>query len=120
MDFGRRLRAARTRARLTQDTLAKRVGLSRTSITNIERGNQHVALHHLFELSRAVGVPPAELLPDASGDGAGSSEALLSEFPVARRQRLQRDLAVVAEEDRHRILRILTQEVGSDGRTEET
>jgi transcriptional regulator with XRE-family HTH domain len=62
-EFGRRLRSARKAANLTQEDLAERVGLSRTSITNIERGRQHVPLHMLFSLATAVGVEPAELLP---------------------------------------------------------
>lgn len=63
-EFGRLLRVARTDAKLTQDQVAGRVGLSRTSITNIERGTQHIALHQLFLLASAVGAEPAALLPD--------------------------------------------------------
>lgn len=63
--FGRRLRDFRREAKLTQDQVAERVRLKRTSITNIERGRQHIALHQLFLLASAVGVSPAELLPDS-------------------------------------------------------
>jgi transcriptional regulator with XRE-family HTH domain len=66
--FGRALKGAREDAELTQKEVAQRVGLSRTSITNIERGNQHIALHQLFLLASAVGVEAATLLPD--GDTA--------------------------------------------------
>jgi transcriptional regulator with XRE-family HTH domain len=66
--FGRALRSARKEAELTQNDVARRVGLSRTSITNIERGSQHISLHQLFLLASAVGVEPATLLPD--GDAA--------------------------------------------------
>src|SRR5690242_113789 len=54
VEFGRQLREARDDAGLTQGQLADAVGLSRTSITNIEAGTQPVALHMLFALSRAV------------------------------------------------------------------
>jgi transcriptional regulator with XRE-family HTH domain len=63
--FGRLLRDFRREAKLTQDQVAERVHLKRTSITNIERGRQHIALHQLFLLASAVGVSPAELLPDS-------------------------------------------------------
>lgn len=63
-EFGRLLRAARKNAKLTQGDVAERVGLTRTSITNIERGAQHIGLHQLFLLASAVGVPPEDLLPD--------------------------------------------------------
>lgn len=62
-EFGQRLREAREAAHLSQDAVARRVGLSRTSITNIERGRQHVALHMLYRFASAVGAQPSELLP---------------------------------------------------------
>ena len=63
-EFGRLLKSARKDAGLTQNEVAGRVGLSRTSITNIERGTQHIPLHQLFLLASAVGVSPDALLPD--------------------------------------------------------
>lgn len=63
-EFGKGFRKARREADLTQAQVAERVGLSRTSVTNIERGSQHIALHQLFLLASAVGCEPAELLPD--------------------------------------------------------
>jgi transcriptional regulator with XRE-family HTH domain len=65
-EFGELLRTHRRQAGLTQNQVAERVGLARTSITNIERGQQHVPLHQLFRLASAVGVQPAELLPTGS------------------------------------------------------
>jgi transcriptional regulator with XRE-family HTH domain len=67
-EFGQRLRKARDDADLTQQDVADRVGLKRTSITNIEAGRQHISLHQLFLLADAVGSNPLELLP--KGDGA--------------------------------------------------
>ena len=63
-EFGRRVREARAAAELTQEGLADRVRLSRTSIANIERGQQHVPLHMLALLASALGTEPAALLPD--------------------------------------------------------
>jgi transcriptional regulator with XRE-family HTH domain len=61
--FGERLRAARGK-RLTQEELGQRVGLSRTSIANLEAGRQRVPLHMLYVFARELGVPAASLLPD--------------------------------------------------------
>jgi transcriptional regulator with XRE-family HTH domain len=61
--FGRQFRAARRDAGLTQQEVAGRVGLTRTSITNIERGIQHISLRQLYLLAAAVGLHPAQLLP---------------------------------------------------------
>ena len=66
-EFGRRLRAARRKAKLTQEELAARAGMSRPSLANVERGNQRVALHQFAELAAAVGVEPADLLPGREG-----------------------------------------------------
>jgi len=63
-EFGKLIKKSRTAANLTQAGLAKRVGLSRTSITNIEKGRQHINLHMLYVLSDSIGVRPSDLLPD--------------------------------------------------------
>lgn len=57
---------------MTQEKLGRVVGLSRTSITNIEKGRQHVSLHQLFAIAEALRVRPAALLP-AVGESAGES-----------------------------------------------
>jgi transcriptional regulator with XRE-family HTH domain len=70
--FGRLLRLHREKRKgLTQEKLGLLVGLSRTSITNIEKGRQHVALHQLFAIAEALRVRPDALLPLAGEtDGA--------------------------------------------------
>lgn len=65
--FGRQFRAARKDAGLTQQEVAERVGLTRTSVTNIERGIQHISLRQLYLLAAAVGLHPAQLLPRPEG-----------------------------------------------------
>jgi transcriptional regulator with XRE-family HTH domain len=50
--------------RFTQEYVAKQAGLSRTSITNIEKGRQRILLHQLYDLAAALEVPPTALLPD--------------------------------------------------------
>lgn len=79
--FGQLLRTARLDADLTQDEVAERVGLKRTSITNIERGRQHIALHQLFLLASAVGKGPEDLLPDTQ---AANEELLPAEAETLR------------------------------------
>ena len=44
-EIGRRVRLARERLGLTQDYLAIQIMLSRTSVTNIEKGRQKVLAH---------------------------------------------------------------------------
>jgi len=59
-DFGARVR--KNRGSTSQAELGSRVGLSRGSISNVEAGRQHVPLHLLPLLARALGVEPAELI----------------------------------------------------------
>jgi transcriptional regulator with XRE-family HTH domain len=61
--IGESVRFARKRAGFTQDDLAKQAGLTRTSITNIEAGNQQLRVHTLFSLATALGISPQDLLP---------------------------------------------------------
>lgn len=61
--FGSRVRALREGKNVTQEELAKRVDLSRTSITNIEKGRQRVLLHQMVEIANALEAAPTELIP---------------------------------------------------------
>ena len=71
---GARLREARRAAKLTQEELASRVSLTRTSVTNIEKGRQKVLLHTLVELAKAVQVPVYDLIPDMHTQDAEAIE----------------------------------------------
>ena len=63
VEFGERVRSARLDARLTQEDLAQRVGLSRTSVVNIEHGRQGVYLRFLIPLANALECSAVSLLP---------------------------------------------------------
>ncbi|MYJ75021.1 MAG: helix-turn-helix transcriptional regulator [Gammaproteobacteria bacterium] len=66
-DFGALVRAHRRRLEgMTQAKLGSHVGLSRTSINNIEKGRHHASLQQLFALADALQVSPEALLPDIS------------------------------------------------------
>jgi transcriptional regulator with XRE-family HTH domain len=74
--FGAKLKIARKSAGLTQEELGARVGLSRVSVTNIERGAQHFPAHMLIALAKAVGVDPTSLLPNETAIGIVPQELL--------------------------------------------
>jgi transcriptional regulator with XRE-family HTH domain len=61
-EFGARVRELRGTA-VTQQELARRVGLSRASIANVERGAQRLPLHMIAVFADALSVSPQELLP---------------------------------------------------------
>jgi DNA-binding XRE family transcriptional regulator len=66
-EVGRRIREARKRRKpiLTQEALAELVSLTRTSITNVEKGRQKFLLHTLVDIAVALQVQPASLLPES-------------------------------------------------------
>lgn len=76
--LGERVLSARRHRGMSQQQLAERVGLTRTSITNLERGHQKIQVHTLYAVAEALGVDPATLLPQLRG-AAGALHEHLSE-----------------------------------------
>lgn len=62
VDFGWNVYNARRDLEMTQDQLAKKVKVSRTSLSNIEGGQQWVTVRTLLRLSWALRVTPASLM----------------------------------------------------------
>ncbi len=64
-DIGRAIQRIREERGLTQEALAGLVSLTRTSVTNIEKGRQRFLVHTLVDFASALGVQPSELIPVA-------------------------------------------------------
>lgn len=71
---GERVRARR--GSLTQSQLAERVGLGRTSITNLESGSQRMPLHYLARVADALGCDLRDLLPGKEELTGGSARVV--------------------------------------------
>jgi transcriptional regulator with XRE-family HTH domain len=54
--------------KVTQEELARRIHLKRTSITNIEKGRQKLLVHTLFDIAAALDIPPTALIPISKTD----------------------------------------------------
>lgn len=61
--FGKQLQEARERKGTLQKVLAAELDLSRTSISNIERGTHRIFLDQVYAAAHALGVEPVALLP---------------------------------------------------------
>jgi transcriptional regulator with XRE-family HTH domain len=61
--LGESLRKCRQKRKLSQEALAKLVGLTRTSLTNIESGRQHPPLHTFCDIGEQLKAEFAELVP---------------------------------------------------------
>ncbi|MBL6612429.1 MAG: helix-turn-helix transcriptional regulator [Alphaproteobacteria bacterium] len=72
--LGKNIRARRERVGLTQDKLANLVGLSRTSITNVERGRQQMLVHQLLDFAAALKTNSGELLEGLAAASAAHAE----------------------------------------------
>lgn len=62
-DLGAKIRARREAMGLTQAALADEIGISRTSLTNIEGGRQRLLVDQLAQLCSTLSVSPSELVP---------------------------------------------------------
>ena len=97
-EFGQRLADERNARNLSQELVAGRVGMSRTSIVNIEKGRQRVPLHMLYSLADALGVEVARLLP-ARRQSAAGGETLPSELQAMGHDQQQWVLRQIGRED---------------------
>jgi transcriptional regulator with XRE-family HTH domain len=66
--IGQRVRELREGLQMTQDELAALVGLTRTSITNIEKGIQKLGIDTLYDLAAVFGMDARDLLPEVHPD----------------------------------------------------
>ncbi len=64
-DIGRRMRAARERAGLSQADVAKNLGLTTEGYGHFERGNRVIGFEYFLQLPAILRVPVTDLLPDA-------------------------------------------------------
>ena len=60
---GRKLRQTRENQHLTQESLAQRLGISRTSMVNIEAGRQRAPLHLLWQIAELLETKLTLLIP---------------------------------------------------------
>jgi transcriptional regulator with XRE-family HTH domain len=100
VQIGNNVREARKGSRLTQLDLANAVGMTRSSIANLEAGRQRIPVHLLVWIGEILGVSPRALLPDASAfDGMhvvpDVTEHLVNDEP-GMRDFVQQTMAKVA------------------------
>lgn len=63
-EIGIRIRDARLQANLTQEGLAERIGAERRTVVRLELGMTSPPVDRLLHIAHALGVPPADLMPD--------------------------------------------------------
>lgn len=64
--LGLRLQMEREHRKITQDEIAKKTGLNRTSISNIEMGRQRIQLHDFLKFCKALNITPQKMMKGIS------------------------------------------------------
>jgi len=79
--IGRKIREARERSadEISQNRLAKRLGVSRASVVNIEAGRQHAPVSLLWKIANTLGVELVTLIPRRRELSASTNEVKLSD-----------------------------------------
>lgn len=63
MEIGKRVQEQRKRKKYNQEQLATGIGLTRTSIVNIEKGRQCMTIENLLKCCAVLSCEPKDLLP---------------------------------------------------------
>lgn len=79
---GRKIADARRLLGMTQEALALKISLSRTSVINIEKGRQQLLVHTLVDIARALHVAPSDLIPEFQSGEPKDITSVLEESGV--------------------------------------
>jgi CheY-like chemotaxis protein/plasmid maintenance system antidote protein VapI len=80
--FGSSVRSWRNRLGISQEQLAKRAGLHRTYVCDVERGARNVSLESIDKLARALEIPLATLFSYQSSPSPPAAEKIPDEALV--------------------------------------
>jgi transcriptional regulator with XRE-family HTH domain len=86
VQLGVRIKETREESGFTQEALGEEVGLSRTSITNVEKGRQKLLLHTFVNIANVLKVNPESLLPKTQLSSDGELERILKEHSTEEKQ----------------------------------
>ena len=84
--LGERVRRARQSARFSQGRLADCVGLSRSSVANIETGRQPIYVHALVRIATQLETPISNLIPSADKELDAIDTEELRRLPDVQRR----------------------------------
>lgn len=63
-DFGQKIKEKRLKIKISQEELAFRVGLHRTYVSDVERGNRNISLINIGKIAKGLGVSVKELFDE--------------------------------------------------------
>ena len=80
--IGEKITHYRKKKRISQSDFAELVGLSRSSISNIEKGRQSAPVHVLSDIAKALEVDLYDVIPNCEIET--SNEALIEQVKAVR------------------------------------
>jgi transcriptional regulator with XRE-family HTH domain len=99
IEVGQRIREERDKCGLTQEALASLVSLTRTSITNIEKGRQTLLLHTFIDIASALQVAPEKLLPETDVSFEKDLRQLLKGQPRKTQEWIKTTMKSIREDE---------------------
>ena len=106
---GLRMRTIRREKRMSQDTLAKALGITFQQIQKYERGTNRVSASMLVKAAQALGCPTAHLLPPSDEAETPPVTPQLMQAVAAIRgveELIQAFARIASEEERAEVLRL--------------
>jgi transcriptional regulator with XRE-family HTH domain len=82
---GKYLQEIRKTLKISQEDLADKIGLTRTSIVNIEKGRQSLTVENLYKISEVFGISPVNLI--IKGEGESVDIVLLAKIKSIEKER---------------------------------
>lgn len=100
--IGRRIQKYREKAGITQEELAEAVSLSKTAISNIERGANYPSFENYIKIANAIGVSSDLLLADVLEQAYEGKASELSErlktVSLSKRQEIFAVVEILTQE----------------------
>lgn len=84
---GNRVRFHRKNIGMDQETLARHLNLSRTTIINIEKGRQRLSLEHAWLAAQVLMIAVDDLLPHNEADSINEWNNVLNTADVSRKDK---------------------------------
>lgn len=101
VSLGKRIRGARLERQMTLEELAKAAGLSKSVLSQVERGTTNPTLATLWNVGKALALDPLALLggggAPVTGAGGGESRIVLVDSPVIDNESAGYRLVILSE-----------------------
>ena len=102
-DLGNRIRIERLNQKLTLDQLAKKTTLSKSFLSQVERGTGRPSIASLKKIALELGVSVVKLFPDTHHGQTNSNNGLNLPGDISQNHPYSRDVRVVPADRRKRL-----------------